>query len=305
MDADSAASLEGDPGRERVRDDLEVAAFHRRAQIGVGGRPAHAVPHRHVEGAKPLLPLAVEVGADRIAGLTARLDEGVVERVAFEAARRRERPAVAAIGVGAAAKALGAAEVGQHVSISPALRALLFPALEIERMPAHIDEAVDRGRAAQNLAARAVHAPAVEMRLGLAAIAPIVGLRVHRDRERRRHLDEGETGRIRRIRAQGRSIGGPRSAGRRARSPRSPRRRSRNRKPHRSPLLLAFNLSTPRACAPADNEAASAMLLGRYRKKTRSAVKDLMLARPGGPEPALSQCQPTREVVGQAADHRR
>ena len=121
----------------------------------------------------------------------ARRDEGVIERVAFKAVRRRERPAVAAIGVGRPAKALGAAEVGQHVPISPALRALLFPALEVERMSAHIDEAVDRGGAAQDLAARTQDAPAVEMGLGLAHVAPIVGLRVHRDRERRRHLDEG------------------------------------------------------------------------------------------------------------------
>ncbi len=37
LDADGAAPLEGDLRRERVRDDLEVAAFHRRAKIGVGG----------------------------------------------------------------------------------------------------------------------------------------------------------------------------------------------------------------------------------------------------------------------------
>ena len=83
---------------------LRLRAFHRRPQIGVGGRRAHAVPHRHVEGAKPLLPLAVEVGAHRIAGLAARLDEGLVERVALGALRGRERPAVAAPGVGAAAQ---------------------------------------------------------------------------------------------------------------------------------------------------------------------------------------------------------
>ena len=35
---DGAAPLEGDPGRQRVREDLEVAAFHRRAKIGVRGR---------------------------------------------------------------------------------------------------------------------------------------------------------------------------------------------------------------------------------------------------------------------------
>ncbi len=139
---------------------------------------------------KPFLPLAVEIGADRIAGLPARLDESVIERVALGAARGRQRSAVAAVGVGAAAPAFRAAEVGQYVSVPPALGALLLPAVEIERMPTHVDEAVDRGRAAQDLAARALHAAPVQMRLRLGPIAPIVGLGVHRDRQRRRHLDE-------------------------------------------------------------------------------------------------------------------
>ena len=114
----------------------------------------------------------------------------VVEGIAFEAVRRRERAAVAAPGVGRPTKAFRAPEVGQHVAVAPAGRALRFPALEIERMAAHIDEAVDRRRAAENLAARAGDAPAVEIGLGLAHIAPIVGLHIHRDRQRRRHLDE-------------------------------------------------------------------------------------------------------------------
>ena len=172
VDADRAAAVEGDSGRQRVGDHLEVGPLHRRPEIGVGGRPAHAVPHRHVERAKPLLPLAVEIGADRIARLPARLDEGVVERVAFAPMRRRKRSGVAAIGVSRPAKALRAAEVRQHVLVAPALGALLLPALEIERMPAHIDHAVDRGRTAENLAARTGDAPAAEMGLGLALDSP-------------------------------------------------------------------------------------------------------------------------------------
>jgi hypothetical protein len=80
--------------------------------------------------------------------------------------RRRQRPGVAAIGVCAALKALRAAEVGQHAAIAPALGAFRLPALEIERMPAHIDHAIDRARAAENLAARTGDAPAAQMRSG-------------------------------------------------------------------------------------------------------------------------------------------
>ena len=119
-DADRTAPIEGDAGRQRMGDHLEVGAFHRGPEIGVGGRPAHAVLHRHAERAKPLLPLAVEVGADRITRLPARLDEGVVERVAFAPMRGGQRPGVAAIGVGGSTKALRATEVWQHVAIAPA-----------------------------------------------------------------------------------------------------------------------------------------------------------------------------------------
>ena len=99
--ADGAAALENDLRRSRVSDDAKVRALHRRLQIGVGGGPAHAVFDRHVEAAETLLPFAVEVGADGIAGLPARLDEGVVQRIAPRAAPRRERAVGAAIGVGA------------------------------------------------------------------------------------------------------------------------------------------------------------------------------------------------------------
>src|SRR6202034_3717442 len=68
-------------------------------------------------------------------------------------------------------------------------RTLLLPVLEIERVTAHVHHAVDRGGAAEHLAARGVQAAAVEMRLGLGPVAPVVALHVHRDRERTRHLD--------------------------------------------------------------------------------------------------------------------
>src|ERR1700683_3753625 len=134
--ADRTALIEGDPRRERMGDDLEGGAFHRRLEIGVGGRPPDAVLHRHAKRAKSFLPLPVEVGADRIARLPARLDEGVVERVGFSPMRCRKRSGVAAISVGVALKALSATKVGQHISISPPPCALLLPALEIERMSA-------------------------------------------------------------------------------------------------------------------------------------------------------------------------
>ena len=62
--------------------------------------------------------------------------------------------------------------------------------VEVARMAAHIDHAVDRGRAADHLAARRRQHAAAEMRLRLAGKAPVVEAHVERDRQRRRHLDQ-------------------------------------------------------------------------------------------------------------------
>ena len=86
--------------------------------------------------------------------------------------------------------ALGLAEVGQAVAIAPAPGPEAFPLVEVVGVAAHVDEAVDRGGAAEDLAPRAVHAPAVEARLGGGVVAPVVPGAVHRDGERRGHLDE-------------------------------------------------------------------------------------------------------------------
>ena len=54
----------------------------------------------------------------------------------------------------AALLVLGAAEVGQHVVEAPAGIAELAPVIEILGLAAQIEQAVDRARSAQHLAAR-------------------------------------------------------------------------------------------------------------------------------------------------------
>ena len=172
-------------------DDVEVRPRHGRPQVGVRGRPAHAVLDRHVHRAEALLHVAVRVVGPEVARLVAGLDEGAVERVLHVvAAGDVQRAVAAAIFVAAVGEGLGLAEVGQAVAIAPAAGAERFPFVEVVRMAAHVDEAVDRGRAAQDLAARAMDAAAVEARLRRGVVAPVVLGAVHRDREGRGHLDE-------------------------------------------------------------------------------------------------------------------
>ena len=131
---DGAFAFEHDLRRPGMGDDAKIRSLHRRLQIGVGRRPAHAVLDRHVEAAEAFREFAVEIGAHGIARLPAGLDEGVVQRIAPRAAPRRQRAVGAAIGVGARAPALRALEIRQHVAIRPTARALLLPAVEIQRM---------------------------------------------------------------------------------------------------------------------------------------------------------------------------
>ena len=67
--------------------------------------------------------------------------------------------------VGAALLVLGALEIGEHVLVRPADIAELAPHVEVLRLPAHVEQAVDGAGAAEHAAARPGDGAAVEMRL--------------------------------------------------------------------------------------------------------------------------------------------
>ena len=81
---------------------------------------------------------------------------------------------IAAIFVATGGARLRAPEVGQHGRVIPACGALGLPAFVILRIAADIDQAIDRGRSAEHLAARRVQAAAAEAGLRLGVVAPVV-----------------------------------------------------------------------------------------------------------------------------------
>ena len=169
-----------------MRLDLQVAAAEHGPQEALGGVPAHAGLLVDVEVAAALVVAVVEVVDLGNAGLGGRVAEGVEDLPAdarlldapFAAARvhlvegtrlegvRLQRPLVLVL-----------LEVGQHVVPGPAGIAHLAPQVVVARLAAHVDHAVDRGAAAQHLAARIVEAAAVEARLRRGLEAP-VGARI-------------------------------------------------------------------------------------------------------------------------------
>ena len=174
--------------KERTR--VEVGALQRGFEVGVGGRPAAALPHRLLHGAEALLLAAVVVPGGLEAGLPAGLDEGVIERVLPPTAGDVERPVRPPPAHLAFVARLQAQKIGHHVGVGPAVGALIGPMVVVARMAAHVDHAVDGARPADDLAARAGQLPPAEMRLRLGPIAPVVTAHVHGNAERRRHLDQ-------------------------------------------------------------------------------------------------------------------
>ena len=136
-----------------------------------------------------------------------------------------ERAGAAAPGVLALRERLHALEVGQHVRVGPALGALALPAVVVAAVAAHVGHHVDRGRAAEHLAAHRLDLAAAHVRLGLVVVAPVEHLVVVQLAEPQRDLDVGVIVGARRPPAAARCWRRPPIAGRRARSPPIPRRR--------------------------------------------------------------------------------
>ena len=84
------------PGRDRAGS----AAVHHRVQVGAGGAQPPAAADVAVELGEALLPVAVDVVGERVAGLLHRFEEGAEQRVGRRPALEHERPAVAAELVG-------------------------------------------------------------------------------------------------------------------------------------------------------------------------------------------------------------
>ena len=194
LDAGGAPRLDHHaPGKTPQK--LAIRPVQRGPQIGVCRRPAGALPDGHLHRAEAFLLLAVVIVGGLVPCLRARLDESTEQRVAQRPARHVQRaigaPPRRVAAMAAIVPAFHPLVIGQHIGIGPAPRAAVVPVIEIARMAAHVDHAVDRGGAADHLAARAGEAAAPEMRLWVGAEAPIIEGHVHRVAQRRGHLDEG------------------------------------------------------------------------------------------------------------------
>src|SRR5205814_7222609 len=171
-DADRAPALEEDFLAQSIGDDAQVGPLHRRAQMADRGRTASALASGGLVVADAVLGGAIEIVVAGEAELGRALDEGFADRVVLDIGNA-ERAATAVKLVGAADLMLGALEIGQHVFERPPGTAELAPVVEILGLAADVDHAVDRGGAAEHLAAGPVDAPVAGPRIGLGLVAPV------------------------------------------------------------------------------------------------------------------------------------
>ena len=188
--ANRPLAVKQDPVDPRPRHQFDIAAFQRRLQIGVRRRPAPPLPDGHIRRAETFLPVAVIIRGGDITGLTCRIDKRRMQGIVALAAGHMQRPAGAAIAFLAAVARFHAAEIRQHISIAPALRAAFLPMGVVTGIAADKDHAVDRRRAADDLATGADQPPPAKAFFRLGEIPPVIGFHVHGIGQRRRHLDE-------------------------------------------------------------------------------------------------------------------
>jgi len=171
--------------------------MHHRVQVGCGGRAALALLRSVVElgdlvGARPLLPLAVEIGVGGDLRLGAGVDEGPGDGARGRLVGDLQRPAGGVVVAGAALVVLGLQEIGLDGVPVPALGAEIGPEVVILGLAADVEHGVDGRRAAERLAARLEPAAAVQPGLRHRLEGPVVDLRPARDhrRDQRRGADE-------------------------------------------------------------------------------------------------------------------
>ena len=139
-----------------------------------------------------LLDRAVVVGVFRDAEADRAGHERLAQRILPVHGGDGQIAVAPAIGVLALADApLQPLEIGQHVRIAPAAIAELRPGVEILALAAVVDVAVDRGRAAERLAARRVDAAAAGPGPRLLLVGPVDALHVKGFDETGRQMDVG------------------------------------------------------------------------------------------------------------------
>src|SRR5258708_9061184 len=188
LDADRALALEQDAGGVRLGLDAQIRArCHERVDVAACRAPAFAVLLGDLIGAEAFLLLGVEVFANPELRLARGLQVDLPHRIVGAQPGDMERAALAVILAVEFGIILRTLEVAQHAGVGPAGIAERGPLIVVAPVAADIDPRIDRGGAAEPLAAGLIADPAVETRLWHRIERPVVDLAPdHQDHRARR-----------------------------------------------------------------------------------------------------------------------
>src|SRR5882672_214800 len=160
--ADGAAVFQQHALGLGAQDDSQIGPSARRAQEGLGRVDAHAAPLVDLKIADAQIVAAVEIAdagnADGHGGVAHGVEDRPMQALFLDA----PLAAAAVTVVGAVHEVLVLLEIGQHIVPAPAGIAELAPVIVVAGLAAHVDHAVDRGAAAEHLAARIVDGATAE-----------------------------------------------------------------------------------------------------------------------------------------------
>ena len=168
---------------------MQIASAPRRTKIGECRARPPAAAGRGLEKSGAFLGRAVEVGIGGNAGFRRRHHKGFGKRIGVPPVGHRQRAADTVKLVGAALLVFRLLEIGQHVVIAPTGIATLPPAIIVLVLAANVEQAVDRTRSAQHLAARLEYCPPIQSRLRFGLVHPVDGLVLEQLAISERHVD--------------------------------------------------------------------------------------------------------------------
>ncbi len=205
FNAHRAAFLDENPRRARLHHDGQVLPVQHGVEIGArGARAPSACVDRGLAQRKALGLGAVDVVAHLVARARGRFQQRLLQELRVLDRPHAQRTVAAVVFAGTPPARFHAPEIGENVGVAPAFATHLTPGVEVARMAAHVEHAVDRGGAAQHFAARQPQLAAVQMRLGLVHVIPVEARIPDRAQEGERHLQNRDVNPPCPLRARGR-----------------------------------------------------------------------------------------------------
>src|SRR5579864_1334871 len=174
-DGYGAPAFEQNPADMYIREYLDIAPSHNRAQEGMGCAVPASILLGYLVEPEPLLRGAVEIRIARKTSLLRRIHKGVRHRIQTAKIGYIQGASRGVVFRGAALLILRFLEIRQNVGKAPARVSQVMPGVIIAVIASDIDHGIDRAASAQDLAAGPIQFAVLQLRLSLSVERPVTG----------------------------------------------------------------------------------------------------------------------------------